>query len=413
MDPHHGPLPAVGWRFLLLYALAYMSTSLLFLAPLLVSLALKVNSLVGLDEAPDSLALVAGVGAAIAVVANPFFGTLSDRTTSRIGRRRPWIVGGLLVGSAGVVAVALASSIPVVLLGWCVAQLGFNALLAAMAAVLPDRVPVSQRGVVSGVLGMCLPVASVTGTFLVRLFNGDMLGMFLAPCVVGGFFILLFAASLPDRRLDPADRPAWSVRQLVMTFWVSPRRSPEFAWVFVSRFAFVLAFAFLTTYQAYYLLDHVGSREAAVPHQIFIGTLVQSGVLVAASLSAGKLSDRSGRRKVFVVTASGIYALALFLLAAASSYNGYLVGMAVGGLGFGMYMAVDLALAVDVLPDPHTAAKDLGVLNIAGALPSAVAPAIAPSVLALSDGSYAVLYAVAGVSAVGAALAILPVRRVR
>lgn len=413
VEANRATMPDVEWRFLLLYTVAYMSTCLVFLAPLLVSLALKVNSLVGIDGAPKSLALVAGIGAAVAVVANPFFGKLSDRTTSSLGMRRPWIVAGLAVGSLGVLIVAAAPTILLVLLGWCLAQLGFNALLATMVAVLPDQVPSTQRGMVAGVLGVCLPIASVAGTFLVKLFTGHMLAMFLMPCLVGGLFILLFAVTLPDRRLDRADKPTWSVRELAITFWVSPRRSPDFAWAFASRFMFVLAFAFLTTYQAYYLLDHLGSSEDAVPQQVFLGTLVQSVVLVTASLVAGTLSDRTGRRKAFVVTASATYGLAMFFIAAASSFNGFLVGMAVAGLGFGMYMAVDLALVVDVLPDPDTAAKDLGVLNIAGALPSAVAPAIAPAILALSGGSYSVLYAVAGLSAFLAAASILPVKRVR
>ncbi len=411
--PHRSAIRAVGWRFVALYALAYMSTCLLFLAPLLVSLALKVNSLVGLEQAPNSLALVAGVGAAVAMFTNPFCGKLSDRTSSPLGMRRPWIVGGLVGGTLGVLVVAVAPTIPVVLLGWCVAQVGFNALLAAMVAVLPDQVPVEQRGMVAGVLGVCLPVASVVGTFLVKLFTGNTVAMFLVPCAVAAAFILLFAVTLPDRRLDRGYRPAWSVRELASTFWVSPRRNPDFAWAFTSRFLFVLAYAFLVTYQAYYLLDHLGSTEAEVPQQVFLGTLVQSVVLVAASLLGGRLSDRTGRRKVFVVTASVIYGVALFVIAAAVSFNGFLVGMALGGLGFGLYMAVDLALVVDVLPDPDTAAKDLGVLNIAGALPSAIAPAIAPVILAVGGGSYGVLYAVAGVCALAAAAAIIPVTRVR
>jgi hypothetical protein len=78
-----------------------------------------------------------------------------------------------------------------------------------------------------------------------------------------------------------------------------------------------------------------------------------------------------------------------------------------------MYMAVDLALVADVLPDTDIAAKDLGVLNIAGALPSSIAPAIAPAVLTIGGGSYGFLYAVAGVCALVGALAILPVKRVR
>jgi len=267
----------VGWGFISLYTLAYMSTSLLFLAPLLVTLALKVDSLVGIERAPGRLALVAGVGALVAMVGNPFFGRLSDRTASRLGMRRPWMITGLVGGSAGIGIIALAPSIPVVLAGWCIAQLFFNALLATMVAVLPD----------------------------------------------------------------------------------------------------------------------------------------QAAVVVAASVIGGKVSDRTGRRKVFVLAASIVYGLALFVIAIASNFSGFLVGMAISGLGFGVYAAVDLALVVDVLHDKRNAAKDLGVFNIAGALPFSLAPAIAPAILVIGHGSYGVLYAVAGLCAIIGAFAILPVRRVR
>jgi MFS family permease len=413
LEPGPPAARGVGWGFISLYALAYMSTSLLFIAPLLVTLALKVNSLVGIEQAPNSLALVTGVGALVAMVGNPVFGKLSDRTAARAGMRRPWMVIGLVGGSAGILIVALAPSIPVVLAGWCIAQLFFNALLAAMVAVLPDQVPSVQRGVVSGVLGVCLPIAAVCGTFLVKLFTGNLVAMFLGPCAIGGFFILLFAVTLKDRRLGLEKKPAWSLREAVRTFYVNPRQRPDFAWAFASRFMFVMAYAFLVTYQAYYLLDKIGSAAADVPQQIFLGTLTQSVFVVAASLIGGKVSDRTGRRKIFVLTASAVYGLALFSIAVASSFNGFLVGMAIGGLGFGVYVAVDLALVVDVLHDKRSAAKDLGVFNIAAALPFSLAPAIAPAVLAIGNGSYTVLYAVAGLCALVGAAAILPVRRVR
>ena len=283
-----GAAHRVGWGFISLYTLAYMSTSLLFLAPLLVTLALKVDSLVGIERAPGSLALVAGTGALLAMVANPFFGRMSDRTASRLGMRLPWMVIGLVGGSRGILIVALAPSIPVVLAGWCVAQVLFNALLAAMVAVMPDQVPSVQRGLVSGVLGVCTPVGSVCGTFVVKLFTGNMIAMFLGPCAVGGFFILLFAVSLKDRLLVKADNQAWSLREFASTFYVNPRKNPDFAWAFASRFMFVLAYAFLVTYQAYYLLDKIGTAKADVPQQIFLGTLAQSAVIVAASLIGGK-----------------------------------------------------------------------------------------------------------------------------
>ena len=403
----------VGWGFISLYTLAFMSTNLVFQAPILVTLPLRVNSLVGIERAPNNLALVAGIGALVAMFGNPFFGRMSDRTSSRLGMRRPWLVIGLVGGTLGIVIVALAPNIPVVLVGWCIAQLCFNALLAALVAVLPDQVPRVQRGLVSGVLGVCLPIAAVSGTLLVKLFTGNPVATFLVPCATGGFFILLFVVALKDRRLARAARPAWSLWEFASTFYVKPRTSPDFAWAFASRFMFLLAYALLTTYEAYFLLSKIGTAAAEVPQQIFLGTLAQSVLIVAASLSAGKLSDWTGRRKIFVFIASIVYGLAMFAVAIASNFNGFLVGMAISGLGFGIYTAVDLALVADVLPSKDNVAKDLGVFNIAGALPFSLAPAGAPAILAIGGGNYSVLYAFAGICAIVGAVAILPVRGVR
>jgi hypothetical protein len=72
-------------------------------------------------------------------------------------------------------------------------------------------------------------IASVSGTFLVQLFTGNRLAMFLAPCAIGGLFVLLFAARLNDRRLAKADKPTWSLRELASTFYFNPRKNPDFA----------------------------------------------------------------------------------------------------------------------------------------------------------------------------------------
>ena len=227
------PLP-VGPGFVSRYALAYLGTCLVLVAPLLITLALKIASLVGKDRAPSRLALVAGVCALVAMVGNPLLGRVSERTTSRCGMRR----------------VAVAPNVLVVLVGWCLAQLFFNTLLAAQAAVPPDQVPVLQRGRVSGVLGVCQPVAAVSGTFLVQLFSGHQLAMFLVPCAVRAVFILPFVATLDDRLLTAAPTSGWSMRDAYSTFFFAPHRNPDFAWAFASRFLFVSAYAILATYQA-------------------------------------------------------------------------------------------------------------------------------------------------------------------
>ncbi len=397
----------------MLYALSYFGTSLLLIAPLAVTLALKVNDLVGIASAPASLAVVVGVGSLVALIGNPLCGRLSDRTSSRWGMRRPWMVGGLVGGTVGVLVVATAQSLGLVVLGWCVAQLSFNAVLAVHVAVLPDQVPSAQRGVVAGVLGVCLPVASVGATFIVKVFSGHQLAMFLLPCVVGGLFILVFAATLRDRHLRATAAPTWTVRELAGTFYFDPRRHPDFAWAFLSRFLLVMAYAFLTTYQVYFLLDELHRSEAEIPDLVFLGTLAQACAVVAASLVGGRVSDRVGRRKVFVLVAALVYASAMVLLSVATDVAMFVTAMGLSGLGFGLYFAVDLALVADVLPDPDNAAKDLGVFNYAGALPFALAPTVAPGILALGGGSYGFLYGVAALCAGAGAFAVLPIRAVR
>ena len=86
--------------------------------------------------------------------------------------------------------------------------------------------------------------------------------------------------------------------------------------------------------------------------------------------------------------------------------------MAIGGLGFGLSLAVDLALVADVV-SPRDHGRDLGVFTIANALPFSIPPAVAPFILAVTDGKHRIVYAVAGGCALLGAAAIMPVRRVR
>jgi MFS family permease len=197
------------------------------------------------------------------------------------------------------------------------------------------------------------------------------------------------------------------------TFIVNPRRHPDFAWAFLSRFLLVMAYAFLTTYQVYFLLEHLHRAEADIPNLVFQGTVAQSSAVVLASLVGGRISDRAGRRKVFVCAAALVYAFAMLMLSVAGTFPMYLAALAVSGLGFGLYFAVDLALVTEVLPDPDNAAKDLGVFNYAGAIPFTLAPALAPAILSIGAGSYGILFALAAACAAAGAFAVLPVKALR
>lgn len=403
----------VGRLFMAVYGLAYTGMWMALLTPILVGLAMRVR-VIDPAHADDSLSLVVGVGALTALLGNPFFGRLSDRTTSRYGMRRPWLIGGALAGVAGLAVVAQAMSVPQLLLGWCITQLAYNAQLAALAAILSDQVPPSQRGTVSGIVSISVPLGMVCGTFLVQTLVDSTLAIFLVPAAMALAGALVLAFLLHDHRLAPTQRPAYGWRGFLGSFWINPLRFPDFAWTWSSRFLLFAGVAVLLTYQEFYLIHQLHCPPGEVAHWIFLSTLVQSGMLAVFSVLGGSFSDAVRRRRVFVSGAALLYALALLLIAFTASYGWFLAGMAMTGIAQGTYLAVDLALLNDVLPEREThAARNLGIFNIASVLPQLLMPAIAPGILAASGGSYTALFVMAATLVVLGAWTILPVRGVR
>ena len=409
------PTTPVGPLFIIAYAAAYFGAWIAILTPVVVTLALRVQQINPTGKA-GSLSLILGVGALFALLANPVFGKLSDRTRSRFGMRRPWLIAGVVAGTIGLLIIAFAPSIPLVLVGWCVAQAGFNALLAVVIAILPDQVPEGQRGVVSGVLGMCQFVAIVVGTFLAQALIGSVFWMFMAPAVVALITVFILVFLLHDRILPRDQRlPPYGIGEFVRSFWVNPLRYPDFGWNWLGRFLFIMGVATLITYQVFYLIDHLHQSPTQVAEQVFVATLVLTVFLVVSSYLGGWLSDKFRRRKIFVMVAAVIYAIGLTVVALVTSFNPFLIAMAICGIGEGMYFGVDLALASAVLPEGgKEAAKDLGVLNIANALPQSLAPAIAPAFLAIGGGgNYTALFIAAALFAFLGALSMQPIKGVR
>jgi MFS family permease len=411
-DASTSPRP-VGWGFIFFYALGYTGTWLALLTPVLVSLALRLRQLSPVTATRD-LALVLSVGAVFALVSNPVFGHLSDRTRSRFGRRRPWLVGGMLCGMAALLVIAHAESVALVLVGWCLAQTAFNAVLAAMVAILPDQVSEQQRGTVSGVIAICLPLGQALGTLVVRgVFESTML-TFLLPAALGTAAVLLLVWLLPERSTAADSIPDRTLRQSLGLFWIDPRTSPDFAWACLSRLLLSMGSAVITAYQPYYLIENLGFRDAEIAGRISQAVVIQTVLMVVFGLGSGKLSDLLRRRKIFVISGGALYGLGLWLIAGAGSYDVFVAGMAIMGAGHGMYFGTDLALVTGVLRTrPQASGKDLGLLNVANTLPQSFTPALGALLLQASGGDYSNLFVIAGVFALLSSLAILPLRSVR
>ncbi|MGA4878892.1 MFS transporter [Streptomyces lydicamycinicus] len=375
--------------------------------PLQILLALQAAELAPPGTAKESvLAWVTGAGAVVSMVANPLFGALSDRTASRFGRRAPWVLAGVLGGAGALVLLAGAGTVAGMALGWCLVQLTLNAAFAAITAAVPDRVPHGRRGAVGGWLGAAQILGVVAGTGLATVAGGVVAG-YLA---CAGFTVL---GTLPyvllhrDPVLPAGRRPALRLRALLAGFTISPRRHPDLAWAWLTRFLINLGNALALLYLLYYLRDvlHRPDPDGGV----LVLTAVNAVTLLGTVVVAGFWSDRIGRRQPFVLGAGVLMTVATGLLAGWQTWPGAVCAAALLGVGFGVFTSVDFALMTQVLPAAADRGKDLGVINIANALPQVAAPVLAAPIVQ-HLGGYRVLYGVAaGIGLLGALL----VRRIR
>ncbi|GIJ78592.1 Major Facilitator Superfamily protein [Micromonospora phaseoli] len=419
VDPTPTSLPAAlaeptvsvrrGW-IALLFA-ANLGVWMAFFTPIQVLLPQQLGQIAPANK-ETMLAVVTGVGALAAVIANPLAGALSDRTCLRLGRwefgrRHVWTLGGAVLGALALVLLAQARTVLAVTVGWVAAQVCFNAMLASLTAAVPDRVPVTQRGGVSGWVGIPQALGLVLGVVLVTaVVTGNAAG-YLAMAAVVLLLALPFALRTADDPLPRTHRPP--LRGLFRGMWVSPRRYPDFGWAWITRFLVQLGNALGTLYLLYFLTDEV--RVADPEGGLLVLILLYTAGLMATTVVAGRLSDRTGRRKVFVIAAGVVIAVAALLLAVAPTWPMALIAALLLGGGYGVYLSVDAALITQVLPRATDRAKDLGVINIANSAPQVLGPAIsAPIVVYL--GGYPALYATtAAVTLLGSVL-VLKIRSV-
>ena len=359
------------------------------LAPALVVLAIKVSEITTPETRAGALSLVAGVGALTALLANPFFGRLSDRTTSRFGMRKPWIVGGSIVGMGSLVILGAATNVAGVLAAWVIAQLSFNAALAALVATLPDQAAPAERGRLSGLIGMTLPIGLVAAAYFAQLFD-NAFQMAVVPGAVGTVIALTFAFTFKDRVLTEKPAPL-NLREVAGSFYFNPRTYPGLGWAWFTKFLVYIGYCAGLLYLPYFFADHLHVAETDVATLVFQATLVSSLGTVVTSFAGGWISDRIGKRKGMVIASAVIMMAGLVVIATSTTTDQVLVGQAIAGLGLGCFGAVDVALITDLLPGSQSEnAKTFGVFNIAQALPQSLVPALAFPVITL--GGYPALF---------------------
>jgi MFS family permease len=394
------PTKKVNWVFLVSITLANIGILMVLITPLNNLLPRFTDAITGGDGKEAALAWVSAAGAVAAMVFNPLAGALSDRTTSALGRRRPLIIAGSVSAAALMVVMSYQENILGLAVLWFLVLGCANMAFSAMTAYIPDQVPVDQRGLVSGFVGLAQVLGVVIGVALVSYVVPDLRqGTWL---IAGVMLVLLvpMVVLIPDARLPAAAVPQFHWGRFWAGFWVSPKLYPDFAWAWITRFLVWLGTALATIYLLFYLQDFLNYPEPEQGQTTLIG-LYGLGTIVTAVIG-GRLSDKSGKRKIFVIVASIVMGLSVLILALVPNFTAACIGAFLLGTGYGVYLAVDQALITQVLPAAADRARDLGVINIANTAPQILAPVLAAPLVTLLGypalfGATAVVMVLAGV----------------
>ena len=359
-----------------------------------------------------NLAFITAIGAAAAMFAQPIAGLLSDRTRSRFGRRAPWMVAGVLIGGLALVGMGFANSLVQIAIAWVIVQVAYNFTQGPLSAILPDRIPRAVRGTFSALVGVGTMLGAVGGQVVGSAFAENIGAGYV---IVAGFALVaitLFVVFNPDHSSVDAPREKFDFKAFIGTFWVNPVKHPDFFWAFTGRLLLYTGYFGVTGYQLYILQDYIGLGGDAAAMVPLFGVVSLIGIVGATAIS-GPLSDKLGRRrKIFVFISSAVVGLSMLVPIFVPTVPGWFVFAFVSGLGFGCFSAVDQALMSEVLPSAKSFGKDLGVVNIAAALPQVLAPAFAGAII-LAFGGYIALFPIGIVLAVLGAFAVWPIKAVR
>ncbi len=401
----------------------------------------------------EILGLMIGTAAVIAIVVPLIVGALSDRCTSRFGRRRPFIFSGILINIAGLglMAAAYASTKPVPLgaaassfdaisqspgiiiyfLAFLVVQLGNNIATAPYSGIIPDLIEPAQRGAASGYMALM----SQAGTLLGALVCGPLLGSAsdtIKYALISGVLLFGMLITVWKVKENPLTETQSKIQwgPYIKSLWISPKEHPNFAWVWITRALVMLGFYSIQPFINYYLIDQIGVSPKEVDN---VAPILLAVILFTSSISGilgGNISDRIGRKKVVYYANATIAITSIGFIFCNTVPIVLLVGV-LFGLGYGAYVSVDWALGTEVLPSKDNAAKEMAVWHIAMTLPQSigapiagyalaaygvtkeVVPGLDDPVLHYQDAGYATIFIIAAVCFAFGAILLRNVRGVR
>jgi MFS family permease len=408
--------PRLNRPFIAALMLANFGTNVALIAPIQNVLPRMIEAAAGSGGKALGLGLVTGLGAFAALVVNPLAGHYSDRWLSA-DNRVVTIIVGLVTGGVAHVVLGYQHSIVDIAVWWTICQATINIAYSPMSAIVVDHVDRRSWGLVWGLISVAQALGLIIGlAAVVEVFPSVTAGM---TAISVGYVVCLIPLvivlyRLPRVSYEPQEASAARAAGAVRASGAVPASGAVarpgirallsldqgFGLVWLGKFLVTLAETIALLYLYYYLQDVVHYRNPGQGQLILV--LIATLAVIVATVAVGRVADRSGGYRRYAVLSSVVMAATGFVLAGFATWAVVIVCAFALGVGYGAFQSVSQALSMVVLPSQANAGRDLGIINIASAVPQVIGAPIAGLVVA-GAGGYRGLFVFAGLLAVVAA----------
>lgn len=330
------------------------------------------------------VATFAAIAMIVALFANIIEGALSDRTRSKLGKRKPWIIGGSIISVMLFFVISWSPTIPILLAAWTVYQISLNAIVAPMVAIIADQVSPKYRGTVSSFYGVGMSIGAYGSGVVASRFLGNVdIGIWVFALIqvvltVLSMVIIKEPSSIGEPRIPLKGK------EILETFAFPIKNARDFYLALIGKFMMQTAGFMISGYQLYILTDYMKLNQSVTSNTIAIISMILMVTAIIFGAISGPIADKIGRLKVPVAFATFLIAVGgIFPFFDAKPWT-MIVYAVIAGVGTGMYLAVDQALNIAVLPNPKTAAKDLGVMNLSATLGQIMGPVASGALISMA-----------------------------
>lgn len=333
-SPHPAfKLPRLPWTQILAISIFWLGLNFHWAALGIIILPSQVFKIVGDMNKGEALAFVLVPGAFVALLANPLFGMLSDKTRGRLalwGRRRPYILFGTLVNVVGLIWMALSCDILSLAAAYVLVQFSSNAATAPFHALLPDVVPSEQRGLASGVMGLLSIIGSISGATMASLFidanqplPAYVLGLWVAyGIIIAVLLALMLVTIFSIRERQPISTPGADQAEATGTAslpiqaeTVPPARRPWLSRsvIFTAFWTLAAAGAAWSLMMLWNILHLVGTQFSGGVQQVVLVVIATTGILRLFDFNPRRDPDFAWVLLTRLMMMLGIYSVQDFL----------------------------------------------------------------------------------------------------